>query len=71
MAMQPSGRLPRRGQRQWRPGSGPEPLVLVFDRLDNTDPAVAAKEYFFPVREARFGEVLRGVSFTPGTDGER
>jgi hypothetical protein len=42
--------------------------VVITDRLDNTDPTVAAKEKFFTLRTAGFGEVLRGVSFTPGTD---
>jgi hypothetical protein len=40
--------------------------VLVFDSLENTDPAVAANESFFAIRKAGFGELLRGVSFTPG-----
>ena len=50
------------------PGADPNRLVVVFDSLSNTDPAVAAKESFFTLRQADFGEVLRGVSFTPGTD---
>ena len=49
-------------------GADPNQLVVVFDSLSNTDPAVAAKESFFTIRQAGFGEVLRGVSFTPGTD---
>jgi len=48
-------------------GADPNHLVVVFDSLKNTDPAVAANESFFAVRKARSGEVLRGVSFTPGT----
>ena len=48
-------------------GADPNQLVLVFDSLANTDPTVAAKESFFTLRQANFGEVLRGVSFTPGT----
>ena len=48
-------------------GADPNQLVLVFDNLDNTDPSVAAQESFFPIRQAGFGEVLRGVSFTPGS----
>ncbi len=47
-------------------GADPNQLVLVFDSLENTDPAVAANESFFAIRKAGFGEVLRGVSFTPG-----
>jgi hypothetical protein len=49
------------------PGADPNQLVLVFDSLPNTDPNVAAHESFFAIREADFGEVLRGVSFAPGT----
>jgi hypothetical protein len=48
-------------------GADPNQLVVVFDSLQNTDPAVAAKESFFSIRDAGFGEVLRGVSFTPGS----
>ena len=49
-------------------GADPNQLVVVFDRLDNTDPTVAAGEKFFAIRQAGNGEVLRGVSFTPGTE---
>ncbi len=49
-------------------GADPNRLVAITDVLGNTDPAVAAKERFFNVRSAQFGEVLRGVSFTPGSD---
>ena len=49
------------------PGADPNQLVLVFDQLSNTSATVAAKERFFPLRQAAFGEVLRGVAFTPGT----
>jgi hypothetical protein len=54
-------------------GADPNKLVAITDRLDNADPTVAAKEAFTAVRSAGFGEVLRGVSFTPGTGqmGER
>lgn len=48
-------------------GADPNQLVVVFDSLSNTDPAVAARECFFTLRQAGFGEVLRGVAFTPGT----
>jgi hypothetical protein len=41
-------------------------LVPVFGSLENTDPAVGANESFLAIRKAGFGEVLRGVSFTPG-----
>jgi hypothetical protein len=49
-------------------GADPGRLVVITDRLDNSDPTVAAKESFHTLRTAGFGEVLRGVSFTPGTD---
>jgi hypothetical protein len=49
-------------------GADPNQLVVVFDSLSNTDPTVAAQESFFTLRTARFGEVLRGVSFAPGSD---
>lgn len=52
-------------------GADPNRLMVVFDSLSNTDPAVAAKESFITLRQAESGEVLRGVSFTPGTDSRR
>ena len=48
-------------------GADPNQLVVVFDQVENTDPSVAAKESFVSVRQAGWGEVLRGVSFTPGS----
>ena len=48
-------------------GADPNKLVVIYDWLQNTDPTVALYEPFFTIREARSGEVLRGVSFTPGT----
>lgn len=48
-------------------GADPNRLVFVTDDLSNTDATKAAKEKFFTVRKADFAEVLRGVSFTPGT----
>jgi hypothetical protein len=48
-------------------GADPNLLVSVTDSLANTSPSVAAKETFNVVRAAQFGEVLRGVSFTPVT----
>ena len=48
-------------------GADPNRLVAIEDSLANTDPSVAATENFVTVRQARFAEVLRGVSFTPGT----
>ncbi len=49
-------------------GADPGRLVVITDSLNNTDPTVAAKEEFHTLRTAGFGEVLRGISFTPGTD---
>lgn len=49
-------------------GADPNRLVVVRDVLRNTDASFAAKEKFFTLRTAGFAEVLRGVSFTPGSD---
>ncbi|MDR3675481.1 MAG: hypothetical protein P4N24_08325 [Acidobacteriota bacterium] len=49
-------------------GADPNRLVAIEDLLSNTDATVAAQEEFHTIREAGFGEVLRGVSFTPGTE---
>ena len=49
------------------PGADPNKLVMITDVLANTSPAVGAGEIFITVRTAGFGEVLRGVSFTPGS----
>jgi hypothetical protein len=46
----------------------PNQLVAITDRLSNTTPTQAAKEMFYTIRRAGFAEVLRGVSFTPGTE---
>ncbi len=48
-------------------GADPNRLVVVRDRLKNTDASDAEKEQFTTVRQAGFAEVLRGVSFTPGS----
>jgi hypothetical protein len=48
-------------------GADPNQLLVVFDSIENTNPTIAAQEYFFPVDQAGYGEVLRGVSFTPGS----
>jgi hypothetical protein len=48
-------------------GADPNKLVSITDVLDNTDPGLAAYEPFTTLVSAGFGEVLRGVSFTPGT----
>ncbi|HEV3320366.1 MAG TPA: hypothetical protein VG053_11675 [Solirubrobacteraceae bacterium] len=46
-------------------GADPNRLVAVTDHLDAT--TLPASEAFTTVRSAGYGEVLRGVSFTPGT----
>lgn len=48
-------------------GADPNQLVAITDVLSNANANVAASEKFFILRKAGFGEVLRGVSFTPGT----
>ncbi|WP_233842421.1 hypothetical protein [Dyella sp. 2HG41-7] len=49
-------------------GADPNKLVAIRDELSNTTAAGAANEQFVTLRSAKFGEVLRGVSFAPGTD---
>jgi hypothetical protein len=49
-------------------GADPNRLVVIRDVLKNTTAAGAASEKFVTLRSAKFGEVLRGVSFTPGTN---
>jgi hypothetical protein len=49
-------------------GADPNRVVVVADLLSNTDPAVAATESFYDFKNAKAKEVLRGVSFTPGTE---
>jgi len=46
-------------------GADPNKLVKITDNVAATTPP--ASESFTTIRTARFGEVLRGVSFTPGT----
>ncbi len=46
-------------------GADPNKLVEITDPLNATTPA--PRESFRTVRAAGFGEVLRGVSFTPGS----
>jgi hypothetical protein len=46
-------------------GADPNQLVFIADNLANTSAAGAALESFTVLRTARFGEVLRGVSFAP------
>ena len=47
-------------------GADPNKLVAITDNLAAT--SLPAGEQFKTVKTARFAEVLRGVSFTPGTD---
>ena len=48
-------------------GADPNQLVAITDDLTKAGPTPPAGESFVTVRAAAFGEVLRGVSFTPGT----
>jgi hypothetical protein len=50
-------------------GADPNKLVAITDRLSAN--ALLGAESFQTVKTARFGEVLRGVSFAPGTDSDR
>jgi hypothetical protein len=47
-------------------GADPNKLVMITDKIAAT--TLPAHEAFTTVRTAGFGEALRGVSFTPGTD---
>jgi hypothetical protein len=47
-------------------GADPNQLVMISDKLAAT--SAPAGESFKVLRTARFAEVLRGVSLTPGTD---
>jgi hypothetical protein len=46
-------------------GADPNKLVTITDQLSAT--SLPASERFNTVEAAGFAEVLRGVSFTPGT----
>ena len=46
-------------------GADPNQLVTITDQISAT--TLPAAESFTVVRSAGFGEVLRGISFTPGT----
>lgn len=50
-------------------GADPNKLAMITDPLAAT--SLPAGESFSTLRIARFGEVLRGVSFTPGTGDRR
>jgi hypothetical protein len=49
-------------------GADPNRLVMITDNLSAT--TLPSNESFKTVQTARFGEVLRGVSFTPGSGNE-
>ena len=49
-------------------GADPNKLVAITDRLAALTPPA---EMFSTLRTAGFGQALRGVSFTPGTDAGR
>jgi hypothetical protein len=51
-------------------GADPNRLVVISDNLANTNSSVAGREKFVTLRQAKFGEVLRGVSFTPETNAD-
>jgi hypothetical protein len=46
-------------------GADPNKLVVITDQLSAT--ALPTRELFFTLRTAGFGEVLRGIAWTPGT----
>ncbi|WP_118179970.1 hypothetical protein [Paraburkholderia phosphatilytica] len=48
-------------------GADPNRLVAIRDVVKNTSATSASHEKFVTLRSANFGEVLRGVSFAPGT----
>ncbi len=50
-------------------GADPNELVMITDNLAAT--SLPSNETFETIRTAGFGEVLRGVSFTPGTGDDR
>jgi hypothetical protein len=48
-------------------GADPNKLVVITDNLAANGPTAPPAESFGTLRTAGYGEVLRGVSFTPGT----
>jgi hypothetical protein len=48
-------------------GADPNKLVMITDNLLNTNGGATGGESFVTIKSANYGEVLRGVSFTPGT----
>jgi hypothetical protein len=49
-------------------GADPNRLVVIRDPIENTQLSTRFQSGFFTLRTADFAEVLRGVSFTPGTE---
>jgi hypothetical protein len=49
-------------------GADPNRLVVIRDPIKSTRPGAGFPSGFFTLRTADFAEVLRGVSFTPGTE---
>ena len=49
-------------------GADPNKVVVVVDRIAGTDAATGPVTSFIDFDNAQFGEVLRGVAFTPGSD---
>lgn len=49
-------------------GADPNKVVVVLDKVSNTDASKASLTGFFEFQDANAGEVLRGVSFTPGSN---
>jgi hypothetical protein len=48
-------------------GADPNRLVQITDNLSATSPSQVRKEGFNTVMKATYGQVVRGVAFTPGT----
>ena len=48
-------------------GADPNKVVVVVDRVASTDATKGPATSFIDVDDAQFGEVLRGVAFTPGS----
>jgi len=46
-------------------GADPNKLVAISDLLQNTDSTIGSAEAFSTLDSAKYGEVLRGVSFAP------
>jgi hypothetical protein len=51
-------------------GADPNKVVVVVDRVASTDATKGPVTGFIDFDQAQFGEVLRGVAFTPGSDSQ-